>query len=91
MKRRIVSIVFALCLCLALLPSTALAAEPATETADFTASDGDCSAQRGEMGQCRELHMGQRHQNADIERRQLPNYGGHRGEASRGEHHRAGG
>ena len=44
MKRRIVSIVFALCLCLALLPSTALAAEPATETADFTASDGGAAA-----------------------------------------------
>ena len=44
MKRRIVSIVFALCLCLALLPSTALAAEPATETADFTASDSGAAA-----------------------------------------------
>ena len=44
MKRRIVSIVFALCLCLALLPSTALAAESATETADFTASDGGAAA-----------------------------------------------
>ena len=44
MKRRIVSIVFALCLCLALLPSTALAAEPATETAGFTASDGGAAA-----------------------------------------------
>ena len=44
MKRRIVSIVFALCLCLVLLPSTALAAEPATETADFTASDGGAAA-----------------------------------------------
>ena len=44
MKRRIVSIVFALCLCLALLPSTALAAEPATETADFAASDGGAAA-----------------------------------------------
>ena len=40
MKRRIVSIVFALCLCLALLPSTALAAGTATETADFTAGNG---------------------------------------------------
>ena len=84
MKRRIVSIVFALCLCLALLPSTALAAEPATETADFTASDGGAAA-------IALLTVGLRALARRVERRQLPNYGGHRGEASRGEHHRAGG
>ena len=40
MKRRVMSTLLALCLCLTLLPETAFAAEPATETADFTAGSG---------------------------------------------------
>ena len=44
MKRRVMCALLALCLCLTLLPGTAFAAEPATETADFTASDDGAAA-----------------------------------------------
>ena len=46
MKKRIRSIFLVLALCLTLLPTTALAADPApaAETADFTASDGGAAA-----------------------------------------------
>ena len=40
MKRRVMSALLTLCLCLTLLPKTAFAAEPETETADFTAGSG---------------------------------------------------
>ena len=40
MKRRVMSALLALCLCLTLLPGAAEAAQTATETADFTADNG---------------------------------------------------
>ena len=44
MKKRFLSILMALCLCLALLPGAAFAADSASETADFTAADGGAQA-----------------------------------------------
>lgn len=40
MKKRITGVLLSLCLCLTLLPTAALAAVPASETADFTDGDG---------------------------------------------------
>lgn len=45
MKKRVFSLVLALCLCLPLLPGAAFAAEPASQTADFTgAAEGGAEA-----------------------------------------------
>lgn len=45
MKKRVLSLVLALCLTLALLPTAAFAAEPASQTADFTgAAEGGAEA-----------------------------------------------
>lgn len=44
MKKRVLSLVLALCLTLALLPAAAFAAEPASQTADFTGAAEDGAA-----------------------------------------------
>lgn len=44
MKKRVFSLVLALCMTLAMLPTAAFAAEPASQTADFTAEDGGAAA-----------------------------------------------
>ena len=43
-KTKLLTVLLALCMVLSLVPMTAFAADPATETADFTASDGGAAA-----------------------------------------------
>lgn len=43
-KTKLLTVLLALCMLLSLVPMTAFAADPATETADFTASDGGAAA-----------------------------------------------
>lgn len=43
-KKKLLTVMLTLCMVLSLVPMTAFAADPATETADFTASDGGAAA-----------------------------------------------